>query len=203
MQANSVAQVFQCPRKPDVGGAKRNENATPINNIQPRLERAASLETRTLPTGENRNAANTSAARTLPSTPARIPNTTATTRSTRLNARGTRDSQLCPDAMLEATRAAMAQSAAPMSESAFFRERNLPLCCRSIPEIILSDGGALLGWQNAGLLWEKSRVPERASSSATISHPRFQWRDTSDSVKVELGQRSVCISPIHSCSSCS
>src|SRR5215472_15187762 len=102
----------------ELGGAKRNEKPIPINNIHPRLERAAASATRMLRRGLNKNAAKITVATTVPITPARLPNNKAMSSKTALNTRGTQTCQRWPEARALIARAATAQMAAPANDSA-------------------------------------------------------------------------------------
>lgn len=95
-----------------------------MSSIHPRLDRAVSLATWMLRTGEKRNEAKTTAAKRLPTIPARIPKKNATASSTTLKSKGTAVFQECPDAMVLTPRAATPQTVAPISG----RARRNQLC---------------------------------------------------------------------------
>ena len=178
-------------RKRERGGAKRKEKAIPVSVIQPRFIRAVWSATPILPIGLKRNRAKTRAASTLPRRPARLPKINAVKNSTTLNNKGIQACHERPAARALAARAARAQTSPPTRNSALGETTGhagnprfwtlVGRCiiltssfCRS-PRgrylLSLSVFLPTLGWQNTGLLWEKSRAqgaPMNACSAGCV-----------------------------------
>jgi len=144
---------------------EKNENAMPISIIQTRLARSASMPTRRLPRGLNRNTANTREAASVAAIPARAPNRAAVPSRTRLKIRGTNTSHRRPAAIRLMPSAATVDVSAPISRSPQRSLRRFQSC------LAIRAGNFIpikIGCQKPGMLRENSRAEPRLRSAIPV-----------------------------------